>query len=85
MKKPTTSQLAEYQANIQVKLQIREAISPAYTEAWWAAHAEVGKARNTCPACQSTNTEVRDVDPLWRDGNVVCQDCETFVRYWDPS
>ena len=40
-----------------------------------------------CPCCGATpdKFEVRNYDPLWQDGDVVCTICETRVRGYDAS
>lgn len=43
------------------------------------------KHYDTCPECGSTNTEVENFDELWRDGDVICQDCRTYVRMFDAG
>lgn len=45
----------------------------------WAAH------RNKCPECGSKSVSVKDYNPMWQDGNLVCDICQTFVRYWDAG
>jgi hypothetical protein len=42
-------------------------------------------AWNTCPECRSTNTKVDNYDDMWRDGDVVCVDCGTYVRMYDAG
>lgn len=41
--------------------------------------------RNSCPQCGSENTKVENYDAMWHDGDLVCQDCGTFVRGWDAG
>lgn len=40
---------------------------------------------NSCPECQSSDVEVVDYDPMWRDGDVVCKRCHTYVRGYDAG
>lgn len=40
---------------------------------------------NSCPQCGSTDTEVRNYDPHWSDGDVVCKKCGTYVRGYDAG
>lgn len=43
------------------------------------------RAYNRCPECLSSNTRCENFDQMWGDGDVVCQDCRTFVRYFDSG
>lgn len=38
-----------------------------------------------CPKCGGSNFEVRNYDEIWRDGDVHCVDCGTFVRSYDAG
>jgi hypothetical protein len=40
-----------------------------------------------CPKCSSppNEHEVRDYDETWRDGNVYCNLCGAFVRFYDAG
>lgn len=40
---------------------------------------------NSCPECGGSNTSVRNHDMMWHDGDVVCDDCNTYVRGWDAG
>lgn len=44
-------------------------------------------AHKHCPGCLSgpRDQEVRDYDPMWKDGNVVCLKCGTKVRDYDAG
>lgn len=41
----------------------------------------------TCPKCGSTpdKHEVRNYNPIWRDGDVYCMVCNTKVRDYDAG
>lgn len=43
------------------------------------------KKYNMCPECQSENTACENYDPMWHDGDVICQDCRTYVRGFDAG
>lgn len=43
------------------------------------------KAYNQCPECNSNNTGVENYDPMWQDGDIICQDCRTYVRMYDAG
>lgn len=40
-----------------------------------------------CPNCEAPpqRQSVRNYDPIWMDGDVYCNDCGGFVRYWDAG
>lgn len=40
-----------------------------------------------CPRCGAppSEHEVRDYDPVWRDGNVHCKICGSYVRGYDAG
>jgi hypothetical protein len=40
-----------------------------------------------CPKCDSSprEHEIRNFDRIWRDGDVYCLKCGTFVRYYDAG
>lgn len=40
-----------------------------------------------CPKCGSEpkDQEVRNYDPIWKDGDVFCLKCETRVRSYDAG
>lgn len=40
-----------------------------------------------CPKCGSppTDHEVRNYDPMFRDGDVTCTKCDTYVRGYDAG
>lgn len=40
---------------------------------------------SACPVCGGTDTEVRNFDELWRDGDIVCNECATYVRGFDAG
>lgn len=46
----------------------------------WGAHVH-------CPKCDSppNHHEVRNYDEMWRDGDVHCKDCGTYVRGYDAG
>lgn len=52
---------------------------------YWLALRDWREARNTCPECQSQNTSIRNHNLMWGDGDIVCDDCETFVRFFDSG
>lgn len=54
-------------------------------ESYWVAHRSWRQAWNTCPECQSQRTSVHNHDSMWGDGDVVCDDCGTFVRFFDSG
>ena len=37
-----------------------------------------------CLICESEELHVEDYDPLWRDGNLVCENGH-FIRVWDAG
>lgn len=40
----------------------------------------------SCPKCEKTDRlEVRDYDPMWRDGEVWCGRCKVKVRLYDAG
>lgn len=41
------------------------------------------KTRKKCE--HKGNTEVRNYDPIWKDGEVWCCDCGKKVRNWDAG
>jgi len=47
---------------------------------------EPTKPRPVCPKCgkDSQHWYVKDYDPIWRDGKVVCT-CGTFIRHFDAD
>lgn len=51
-----------------------QAASLAWRTAW-----------NTCPDCGSNKTSVENHDLNWHDGDVVCDDCDTYVRMYDAG
>lgn len=40
---------------------------------------------NVCVKCGSQNTSVKNFDQRWRDGDITCDDCGEFIRYYDAS
>jgi hypothetical protein len=38
-----------------------------------------------CPDCGSTSMEVRNYDPMCRDGDVYCRACGAYVRMYDAG
>lgn len=40
---------------------------------------------NACPACSSQNTSVKNLNEVWRDGDITCDDCGTYVRDYDAG
>lgn len=48
-------------------------------------HSNFRKAYNQCPECGSSNTRCENHDPMWGDGDVICQDCRTYVRMYDAG
>ena len=40
-----------------------------------------------CPKCGSgpEDWDVENYDPIWRDGDVVCQKCRTRIRGYDAG
>ena len=58
---------------------------PGFHPEWEAAWAVYNEARNTCPSCGSTRSEVQNHDLMWHDGDVVCLDCDTRVRGYDAG
>ena len=38
-----------------------------------------------CPKCGSKEYEVRNYDEMWRDGDVHCADCGTYIRMYDAG
>lgn len=43
------------------------------------------QVRNTCPQCGSEHVAVENHDAMWHDGDIVCQDCRTYVRMYDAG
>lgn len=39
----------------------------------------------TCPKCGSKETELRNYNMMWHDGDVHCAGCGEFVRTWDAG
>jgi formate dehydrogenase maturation protein FdhE len=37
---------------------------------------------DACPACGSLNVTIKDYGDPWRDGEVTCDDCGTYVRMY---
>lgn len=35
--------------------------------------------------CKHEQTEVRNYNMAWHDGDVHCKDCDKFIRYWDAG
>lgn len=46
---------------------------------------DLGIVWNRCPECASDNTSCHNYNSIWNDGNLVCDDCGTFVRIWDAG
>lgn len=70
-----------------------EVASPPYPKDWdnedevaqfMKASAEWRALYNTCATCGSTNTEVRNHDLMWGDGDVYCEN-DHYVRMWDSG
>lgn len=40
---------------------------------------------SACPACASSNTSVHNYNAMWHDGDVMCDDCGTYVRMYDAG
>jgi len=40
---------------------------------------------NTCPECGGFRCHVENHDPMWGDGDVVCSNCETYIRMFDSG
>lgn len=40
---------------------------------------------DTCPECSSSSTRVENHDMMWGDGDVVCNNCNTYVRDFDSG
>lgn len=40
---------------------------------------------NRCPKCASSDLVLTDYDPRFRDGNLVCSKCNTYVRGYDAG
>lgn len=38
-----------------------------------------------CPKCGSGNTSVHNYSMMWHDGDVICDDCGTYVRGYDAG
>jgi predicted Zn finger-like uncharacterized protein len=38
-----------------------------------------------CPKCGGTRFVVKNYDIIWRDGDVHCADCDTYVRVYDAG
>ena len=55
------------------------------TEEWNDLYKKWRQAYNTCDNCDSTDTEVRNYDPVWRDGDVMCNNCGGYVRGYDAG
>ena len=49
------------------------------------ARAQWSVIRNQCPECGSDDSTVVDYDPMWHDGDVVCNRCNTYIRAWDAG
>jgi len=42
--------------------------------------------RNVCPSCLTSKfAKLENHDPMWGDGDVVCQFCGTKIRNWDSG
>lgn len=35
--------------------------------------------------CKHKNTKVINYDPIWRDGDVICEDCGKHIRTYDAG
>lgn len=42
-------------------------------------------AREGCKECGSTETEMRDYDPRWHEGEIHCAMCGVLVRHFDAG
>jgi len=42
-------------------------------------------AYDTCPECGSSRCHVENHDAMWGDGDVVCSECDTYVRMFDSG
>jgi hypothetical protein len=40
---------------------------------------------NACPKCASCESVVVNYDSTWRDGDVVCSKCRTYIRMYDAG
>lgn len=40
---------------------------------------------NTCPECGSENHRVENYSMAWHDGDVVCNNCDTYIRAYDAG
>lgn len=54
---------------------------PTWKDAW----SSWREAWDTCPECQSRNNSVHNYSMMWGDGDVVCDDCGTYVRGFDAG
>ena len=42
--------------------------------------------RNTCPQCfNDQHAKLRNYDPIWRDGEVYCTECNIKIRSYDAG
>ncbi len=42
-------------------------------------------ARNVCPECGSKSTRMENYSMMWHEGDIVCNDCDTYVRGFDAG
>lgn len=40
---------------------------------------------NSCPACGGIRTRMENYSVVWREADIVCVDCDTYIRGWDAG
>lgn len=41
--------------------------------------------RNQCKKCGSLKTHVENYSMMWHDGDVICDNCDSYVRSYDAG